>query len=344
MQNVYSNFSNVVNKSAKRVFSLSLVLSLFWSVAEAQSPSPSSTPDLSRLPDFQVQEIQKNQNNQYQIGDRIPLSVEISSDGVESGETLSLKIPEGSGKLEDMGWYVDPSTQFVGRSFRFLAAPIQTGKLTLPVLLVMKSNDVAIGKTTPYTIQVIGPAEQKEKQGAELIDPSSIGLATKYWILFSVIGVLIAGLLIYGIKKYLKKRSKVKPTEVPIVIQDPPHVTAMKKIDNLYRAHPFTRENLKPVTFGVSEILKEFFSKRFQVDAQESTTDEMIELLRHQALTGENLREIQTLFQDLDLVKFTKSENYTHFDEDKYNEFKVKANLIIQKWAIRTHQSEVRTP
>ena len=344
MRNAYFSFSNAVNKNVKQIFCLSVALSFIWNVALGQTPEPTSTPeDLSRLPDFQVQEIQKSASNgQYQIGDRIPLAVEIKADNVESGESLNLKLPEGTTKLEDLGWYLDPSTQFVGRSFRFLAAPIQTGKLTLPVLLVMKANDVAIGKTTPYTIQVSGPAEAKDKQGAELIDPSSVGLAAKYWILFSLAGVAILALIGLGIRKYLKTRTKAKPTVVPVVVHDPLHITAMKKIDNLYRTYPFTLDNLKPISFGVSEILKEFFSKRFQVEAQESTTDEMIELLRKQALSGENLREIQTLFSDLDLVKFTKSENYTHFDEDKYNEFKVKANLIIQKWAVRVHQSEVR--
>jgi hypothetical protein len=62
----------------------------------------------------------------------------------------------------------------------------------------------------------------------------------------------------------------------------------------------------------------------------------MIELLRREAISGESLREIQVLFQDLDLVKFTKVENYSHFDSAKYQDFKVKSQLIIQKWTLHS--------
>ena len=189
-------------------------------------------------------------------------------------------------------------------------------------------------------IQVSGPEGDKTKP-AELIDPSVIGLPTKYWILFSVLGLGVILGLGYFIRKALKGRKKPN-APLPKIQLDPPHVMAMKKIDALYRKYTYDRENLKPVSFGVSEILKEFFSERFKVDAREATSDEMIELLRREAIQGENLREIQLLFSDLDLVKFTKNESYSHFDEDKYNEFKVKANLIIQKWALRVHSSEVK--
>jgi hypothetical protein len=343
MQNVYSNFSNVVNRSAKALLALGTGILMLGTALAAEAPAPSATPDISRLPEFTIQEVQKNAaNGQYQIGDRIPLSIEIKSDQADAGEALSLKLPDDNEKLEDLGWYIDPSTQSLGTSFRFLVSPIQTGRMTLPTLLIMKADNIAIGKTTPYVIQVSGPTEKDAKE-AELIDPSSIGLAAKYWVLFSAIGIAVLGLLFYGIRKFIKSRQKDGGISVPVRHRDPDHVLALKKIEALYAEHAYSLENLKPVGFGVSEILKEFFENRFKVEALESTTDEMVELLRKEAISGESLREIQLLFQDLDLVKFTKRENYSHFDEQKYLDFKVKANHIIQKWALRQHSSEVKS-
>lgn len=308
--------------------------------AFGQTPSPTYAQDLSKVPELTVQEVQKSASNgQYQIGDRIPLSIEIKSIQAEPGETISLKPVDETTKLEDLGWYIDPSTQFLGGNFRFLVSPIQTGRMSLPPLFVLKSDQTIIGKTSPYVIQVTGPSESESKT-AELIDPSKISLATRYWILFGLMTVMLVGGVFYGIRKYRSLRKKELPPALPTVPVDPEHVVALKKIEALYGQYPYSIENLKPLSFGISEILKEFFARRFKVGSLESTSDEMIELLRREAISGENLREIQVLFQDLDLVKFTKRENYSHFDEDKYLNFKIKSNLIIQKWALRRHSSE----
>jgi hypothetical protein len=243
-----------------------------------------------------------------------------------------LKLPEGSSKLEDQGWYLDPSTQLLGSIFRFVVSPIQTGKLTLPTLLLLRGEVEYLGRTKPYSINVAA-LEQKDGKPPELLEPTPTSLPTKYWIIFSTITLGLALIIFYFIRRHLiKKRNR--PQVMPVLVREPDHVIALKLLNSLYSNTPYSLENLKPIAFGVSDILKEFFSSRFKIDASESTTDEMIELLRKQALPGENLREIQVLFQDLDLVKFTKKEHYTAFDESKYQEFKVKAQTLIQKWTL----------
>jgi hypothetical protein len=296
-------------------------------------PSTSPTPDLTTVPQMTLQEATKNAAKTYQIGDRINLLTEINSPTLENGDHLALKLPEGASKLEDQGWYIDPSSQFLGGVFRFIVSPIQTGALTLPTLLIQKEDGITIGRTAPYQIQVTGP-EKKDQKEAELLEITSRSLPIKYWILFSLLALFVMCGVSYLVYRTLKNRRK-KPTFIPKTQADPEHVVALRKINELYQTYPYEIVNLKPIAFGVSETLKEFFSKRFKIDAIESTSDEMIELLRKEAINGENLREIQTLFQDLDLVKFTKSENYSHFDQFKYQDLKVKSQLIIQKWTLK---------
>ncbi len=303
----------------------------------AADPTPTGTPfDLSSVKQLTLHEAQKNATkNQYQIGDRIPLLIEIESTAADTGEALSLKTPEGSSKLEDQGWYVDPSTQFLSGVFRFIVSPIQTGNLTLPTLLVTKSDGTTIGRTTPFTIQVSGPNE-KEAKPPELIEPGSVSLPTKYWILFSAIGLLLLSGAIYLLLRVLKKRKIQKPKEIPVQPIEPDHVISLRKVAELYQQYPYSIENLKPVCFGLSEILKDYFSTRFKIDASESTTDEMLALLKKESVGQESLQEIQKLFQELDLVKFTKSENYLTFDEAQYQDVKIRAQTIIQKWALQS--------
>ena len=340
MQNAYFSFLNVVNKNARRVILLGILVTTLGAAdpSPSVSPSPEATPtsDLTQVPEFTLQEAQKNvSKDQYQIGDRISLLAEIKTSAIENGEKLSLKLSEGSSKLEEQGWYVDQSTQFMGGIFRFIVSPIQTGTLTLPTLLVLKEDQTIIGRTSPFSIQVTGPAKAEGK-APELLALSATDLPAKYWVIFSIIILLVLCAIAYAFVYFLRKRRKKPLVRVPQAPTESDHAIALRRIERLYEEFPYSRSNLKPLSFGLSEVLKTFISKRFKVDASESTTDEMIELLRKEAITGANLREIQMLFQDLDLVKFTKNENYSHIDEAAYRELKVKSQLIVQKWALAT--------
>ena len=345
MQNAYYIFLNVVKRSAKFIpshlagiffllFSFSVCLANSGSAAvESPAPLPSASPDVSVLAPLPLQEAQKNSSKSYQIGDRINLLVDLRLPGLESGEHLSLNLPEGSSKLEDQGWYIDPSSQYLGGVFHFIVSPIQTGNLTLPTLIISKNDQSILGRTAPYTIQVSELAKKEGNQAAELLDISTAQLPLKYWV-FLLALILFIMIGIYFIYRNYK-RTKKKPLAIPEKKLEPDHEIALKKINALYQNYPFQLENLKPISFGISETLKEFFSKRFKIDAIEATTDEMIELLRSVTLSGENLKEIQILFQSLDLIKFTKIENYSHYDNGKYLDLKIQSQFIIQKWAQR---------
>ena len=123
---------------------------------------------------------------------------------------------------------------------------------------------------------------------------------------------------------------------VPVMKKESDHALALRSLELLFKKYPFSYENLKPVSFGISEILKNFFSSRFTIDAREATPDEMIALLRKEAIPREGLQEILNLFNDLDLIKFTKESDSGHFKEHHYQDFKIKAQSIIQKWALHT--------
>lgn len=330
-----------VSEKLKIAFVLGILLAGNLAWAEDPSPSPTSgltagpTPDLTQIPVTQLQEVQKNSTGSNQIGDRINLLAEIKTPGLENGEHLALKLPEGSSKLEDQGWYIDPSNQFLTGTFRFIVSPIQTGTLILPTLLIVKDDQTVVGRTSPFTVKV-AELDKKEQAKPELLDIATSSLPAKYWVLIALVSIALMVLISYWIYRYQKFKRK-KPPLLPKVRNDADHVLALRKIEALYQKYPYEVENLKPVAFGVSETLKEFFSKRFKIDASEATTDEMLALLRKESVSNDNLREIQNLFLDLDLVKFTKSEHYRNFDEGKYSDFKLKAQLIVQKWAVHPH-------
>ncbi len=298
---------------------------------------PPPAPDAALLaaasaPPLTVHFLQKNQNGEtYQLGDRITLYVEVSPELSQSRANLEIKIPEGGSDLADQGWYLDPTPQLISGNLRFIVSPLQPGKLTLPMLLILKEDQSVVGRTTPISIQV---AEIKKTQETPpLLTVTPMALPTRYLILFIALGLLLIVLIVYLIRRWqAAKRARLLAVPAPVIKKESDHVLAIRNLDKLYLQYPFRNDNMKPIAFGVSEVLKSYFSSRFQIDANEATTDEMIALLQRESVPRDGLKEIQALFNDLDFIKFTKNTTTDSANEAAYYAFKVKALAIIHRW------------
>jgi hypothetical protein len=290
-------------------------------VAATETPRP--------LPEAPVAEVNRNANgNQYQIGDRITLEARVPAGLLETGD--SIQMSEDGGK-ENPQWLVDPYPEIVQGSVRFVVAPVQTGDLDLPKLQIIREGRGPVAVTGLYRINVTGPSAEPGKT-PELFPVIEVSLSWAHRILLLVL-VLMMGVLAYLIYRALRKRKPaqtIAPT--PAAPRETPDQLATRRLEALFKEHPYSLMALKPVCFGCSEILKDFFSARFQVDASESTTREMLSLLRESGVDRDSLREIETLFANLDLVKFTREENFKHMNEVDYSSLREGTLLIISRW------------
>jgi hypothetical protein len=139
---------------------------------------------------------------------------------------------------------------------------------------------------------------------------------------------VIIGLL-YFFRSKKKKLARSTPPVVPVESADR---IALRRLEQLFSLHPWSPGALKPVSFGCSETLKDFFSARFGVEASESTTAEMLRLLTSVGMSREQLGEIRTLFELLDLVKFTSEENTRHLGETDYSRIRHESERLVRAW------------
>jgi len=168
-----------------------------------------------------------------------------------------------------------------------------------------------------------------------LLDTISIGLPLKFVILGLLIITILAFTAFYLYKKFHRTKTEIKRIEEIKVPPTPDHVIALRDLNLLFEKYSYSKENLKPVAFGVSEILKIFFSARFKIDAKESTSDEMIALLKKESLPESDLKKIKELFLNLDIIKFTELNHHQHFQKGDYLEFKDQARTLVESWAIK---------
>ena len=318
-------FLSAANKRSKLIGALASFL-LFSGASIAQELLPSLSTEIS----------QKNASS-YQVGDRIQLNVRIPLELAQELTAVQLKNPDDKNTLDKLGWYLDPSPQIINGNLRFIVAPIKSGKLIMPELQIMNSDSRPLAKTTAVSVEVAEMANPTAPPGLLETITISLPLRVVFLGIFILLTLTLAAYLIY--KRYFKNKIVSKPIKEIKLPPTPDHVIALRDLSALFEQHPYSRENLKPVAFGVSQILKNFFSARFKVDARESTTDEMLRLLREESLPAADIKRISSLFQNLDLVKFTEPHYYQHLHRADYLEFRDQAKSMIEDWAAKGDQT-----
>jgi len=250
-------------------------------------------------------------------------TVQFSSRGQETlrvGDTLSytLDFPGGDPAAEAR-WGIDPKAGGLKLGFLFrpgrLFTPLGHGELSLPALPIVDEKGEVVARTKPFTITIASNFSEKELSSGEPPKPepaiAPLGLPFPGWIQstigFSILGVFAVG--VFFLMRYLRRKAAAALKS--ILPKKPYDVAALEKMDSLLRQGLIAEGKFKPFYFGISETLKAYFGERFDFDARESTTSELISLLNDRVgspgLNEALVRRVRVLFETLDPVKFAKA-------------------------------------
>ena len=172
---------------------------------------------------------------------------------------------------------------------------------------MMDITDTKIGTKDDYT-----PEEITEKR-------------KRFWIMIAwIIGILLLLFLIYYlIKKYKKGESLI--TKRKIVI--PPHITALNKLQNLNKKKLWQKGELKEYYSELSLILREYTENRFNFQALELPTSDIIRNLTQ--LDSDLLSKLEFVLQKADNIKYAKGLSLD--EENKENMKKSKEFIQLTK-------------
>ena len=131
------------------------------------------------------------------------------------------------------------------------------------------------------------------------------------WILWIILGiaalVVLVGLIIIMI---LRKRNKGYFFTPPVIL--PPHTRALKEMDKLKADKIWQQDREKEFYTKITDILRRYIFERYQVNAMEMTSGEILDELRKRFELDsesaiENLNQVLSL---ADMVKFAKQKPY----------------------------------
>ncbi|MCR5003474.1 MAG: hypothetical protein K5984_03810 [Bacteroidales bacterium] len=143
---------------------------------------------------------------------------------------------------------------------------------------------------------------------------------------------LLAILVIVIVCLVMIHRKKVSAAPVP---DEPAHITALRKLDSFRGDKFWAPEKQKTFYSGVTDAVREYISKRYEIDAMEMTTAEIFSDLKKTDVPADLYEEMKDLFERADFIKFAK---HTATDEE---------NSTVIPSAVRfvttTYQSQLDT-
>ncbi len=119
------------------------------------------------------------------------------------------------------------------------------------------------------------------------------------------IGLLLLIILVIILTVYFTRRKKVQIIE-PDKPKVPAHITALASLEKIQKEQIWREEKIKEYYSSISDAIRLYIEERFQVNALESTTDEIMKAFRTQVVDKESKEKLQQLLMLSDLVKFAK--------------------------------------
>jgi hypothetical protein len=127
--------------------------------------------------------------------------------------------------------------------------------------------------------------------------------AKPMWLLWLLIAVTAFGIIIFVYFRFFNKKKIAAERQIPLL---PPYDEAINAINELERQKYLQRGLTREYVFNLSEILKRYIERRFEINASEFTTEEVVAWLGVSGLDTKLKQSVEWFFRTSDPVKFAR--------------------------------------
>lgn len=119
-------------------------------------------------------------------------------------------------------------------------------------------------------------------------------------------GLLLLAAIVYLIIRLIRRKRAGKSLLSKDETPDPPHVAALKKIEQLKGQNLIESDRQKLFYSTLTDILREYMESRFSFGAMELTSAQILDVLKTKEIDKKVYSSVQELLSTSDLVKFAK--------------------------------------
>ncbi len=152
-----------------------------------------------------------------------------------------------------------------------------------------------------------------------------------FWLFAVVIPIILGGVVGYFVKKKLEKRGQ-EPPHVPVKSLEEEYLEQIYETVSLEKV----KSNLSQGYYLLSKIARRYLKQKYDLDALELTTDEILETLSKREDVDENIRKmIEEILRTCDVAKFAGSEG----DLNEYQRIYTLFESILEKNQIQENNN-----
>lgn len=128
------------------------------------------------------------------------------------------------------------------------------------------------------------------------------------WLLLALVLALAVAAAVWQLRRWLEKRGKSLSSIFAPAPPLPPHIVAIKALEELHNRKLWQNNHHKAYYSALSDILRTYLSGRYGIGAMEMTTDEIVEAVQSVDISAKCIADLTSVLRDADLAKFAKFE------------------------------------
>ncbi len=193
-----------------------------------------------------------------------------------------------------------------------------SGYWAIPPIKFIVNNDTNGLFTEPLLLQVNSVAVDTTQAIKDIKPPFEVDYGIIDWIkdniylVYVVLGTVALVLLILFLVKKFNKPKPIVAIEKPKI---PVHIIALEKLDELKTKGLWQQGKLKLYYSSLTDIVREYIENRFNIQAMEQTTEEILYGFRNVAIDEDSKSKLKQLLILSDLVKFAKENPLSNENE-----------------------------
>lgn len=257
-------------------------------------------------------------SNVVLIGDKVVLNIGVIHDASARVVQVLPDLPLDTSKFEaiDLGHWGSQKNRLPNYSRTLVFQAFDTGLYRIPsvTFIVEAANGVKTTATTPSLLltvnnpdgidAVVSPLDIKPIIATEWTFQEDLLPFLKEYTPYLL---LLVALLFLGWRLWKQwKNRQIKPVIQEII--HPPHVIAERLLAELRAKKLWENGKIKEFYSELSRILRGYIEDQFNIPALETTTDELLRMMKKRDFKADILEKTHALLQTADLVKFAKVE------------------------------------
>ena len=260
----------------------------------------------------------KLDTNYMLIGDQMQLHVRVNSNSDLKKVDAIIAATDTTERVEFLGeteWQKKASSYL--KSYTF--SVYDSGYYNLLPLPVVYQSDYTIDTAYSNSLGFMVDNPQSVARDSTIADikpiikePTKFEDFIPYLIGFGVL-LLLSGLIWYF---FFRKKEEVIVEEEIII--PPAHEVALGKLASLKQEALWEKGEIKNYYSKLTFIFREYLENRFDIQALESTSEEIINQLEKKDFDSNMNEDVQRVLQSADLVKFAKAKPMEEFHSESF--------------------------